>query len=152
MPLRLDGTIARDGVKRDEDFIWFRGGASVIIDPRKGREEIRYSIIKNTGSAERQQAPGADGERELPVAAAGAVFRRQDVRAVRPAARRPWRQTTMAKKSRKQKKAKQAAVAAAPGAAAATATPAVTVRHYCQGIGDCHLLSFPKADGTLSGC
>ena len=24
----------------------------------------------------------------------------------------------------------------------------VTVRHYCQGIGDCHLLSFPKADGT----
>ncbi|WP_431858098.1 MBL fold metallo-hydrolase [Azospirillum sp.] len=23
----------------------------------------------------------------------------------------------------------------------------VTVRHYCQGIGDCHLLGFPKADG-----
>jgi hypothetical protein len=24
----------------------------------------------------------------------------------------------------------------------------VTVRHYCQGIGDCHLLKFPKGDGT----
>lgn len=24
----------------------------------------------------------------------------------------------------------------------------VTIRHYCQGIGDCHLLSFPKDDGT----
>lgn len=23
-----------------------------------------------------------------------------------------------------------------------------TVRHYCQGIGDCHLLKFPKADGN----
>jgi hypothetical protein len=55
LPMRLDGTIARNGVSDDEDFIWFRGGASVIIDPRKGREEIRYSIIKNTGSAERQK-------------------------------------------------------------------------------------------------
>ncbi|KUM24704.1 hypothetical protein AU467_06240 [Mesorhizobium loti] len=25
----------------------------------------------------------------------------------------------------------------------------MTVRHYCQGIGDCHLLSLPKADGSL---
>ncbi len=24
----------------------------------------------------------------------------------------------------------------------------VTVRHYCQGIGDCHLLTFKKSDGT----
>jgi hypothetical protein len=24
----------------------------------------------------------------------------------------------------------------------------VTIRHYCQGIGDCHLLKFPKDDGT----
>ena len=55
----------------------------------------------------------------------------------------------MAKKGKKQKKAKKVAAAAVPGAAAATATPAVTVRHYCQGIGDCHLLSFPKADGTV---
>jgi hypothetical protein len=35
------------------------------------------------------------------------------------------------------------------GGAAAARKPAVTVRHYCQGIGDCHLLSFPKADGSL---
>ena len=53
----------------------------------------------------------------------------------------------MAKKSEKQKKAKHAA-AAPPAGAAAPARPALTVRHYCQGIGDCHLLSFPKADGT----
>ena len=51
----------------------------------------------------------------------------------------------MAKKSGKQKKAKQSAASRGrrPG------TPALTVRHYCQGIGDCHLLSFPKADGTV---
>ena len=28
-----------------------------------------------------------------------------------------------------------------------TTTGPVTVRLYCQGIGDCHLLRFPKADG-----
>jgi hypothetical protein len=28
------------------------------------------------------------------------------------------------------------------------APPSVTVRHYCQGIGDCHLLRFTNADGT----
>jgi hypothetical protein len=26
--------------------------------------------------------------------------------------------------------------------------PSVTVRHYCQGIGDCHLLRFAKSDGS----
>jgi hypothetical protein len=36
-------------------WFWFRGGATVIIDPRKGREEIRYSIVKNSGSAARQE-------------------------------------------------------------------------------------------------
>ena len=41
--MRLDGTIARGGVSADDGFIWFRGGATLIIDPRKGREEIRYS-------------------------------------------------------------------------------------------------------------
>ncbi|TJW17960.1 MAG: hypothetical protein E5W82_02995 [Mesorhizobium sp.] len=35
-----------------------------------------------------------------------------------------------------------------PAASAAARKPAVTVRHYCQGIGDCHLLSFPRADGS----
>ena len=43
-------------------------------------------------------------------------------------------------------------IAAAPGAGgrdapASGGAPAVAVRHYCQGIGDCHLLRFPKADG-----
>lgn len=35
----------------------------------------------------------------------------------------------------------------ASGAAAASAAHGFTVRHYCQGIGDCHLLSFPREDG-----
>ena len=55
----------------------------------------------------------------------------------------------MAKKSKKQKKTKHAAAAPPAGAAAPATAPAVTVRHYCQGIGDCHLLSFPKADGSV---
>jgi hypothetical protein len=32
--------------------------------------------------------------------------------------------------------------------AAAPRAPAVTVRHFCQGIGDCHLLTFREADGS----
>jgi hypothetical protein len=34
------------------------------------------------------------------------------------------------------------------GAPAAGGKARVTVRHYCQGIGDCHLLRFPKQDGS----
>lgn len=55
VPARLDGTVAVDGVQPGENFFWFRGGATVILDPRKGHEEIRYSIIKNVGSTERQK-------------------------------------------------------------------------------------------------
>jgi hypothetical protein len=36
-------------------FFWFRGGATVIIDPRPGREQIRYSIIKNSNSDSRRE-------------------------------------------------------------------------------------------------
>lgn len=35
----------------------------------------------------------------------------------------------------------------ANGGKTSTSGPFVTVRHYCQGIGDSHLLRFPKADG-----
>jgi hypothetical protein len=35
-------------------FYWFRGGATLIIDSRPGAEEIRYAIVKNSGSASRQ--------------------------------------------------------------------------------------------------
>ena len=35
----------------------------------------------------------------------------------------------------------------AEATAGAAAEGRVTIRHYCQGIGDCHLLRFPKADG-----
>lgn len=31
---------------------------------------------------------------------------------------------------------------------AGMSSPRVVVRHYCQGIGDCHLLRFPKDDGS----
>lgn len=44
------------------------------------------------------------------------------------------------------------AASGAPNVAAAppgnAATPAFTLRHYCQGIGDCHLLTFRKQDGS----
>ncbi len=48
----------------------------------------------------------------------------------------------------RRKPAAQPAPPAGPDAAAA-ARPVLTVRHYCQGIGDCHLLSFPRPDGSL---
>lgn len=44
-----------DANDRSKGFFWFRGGATVIIDPRKGHERVRYSIVKNSGSATRQQ-------------------------------------------------------------------------------------------------
>jgi hypothetical protein len=36
-------------------WFWFRGGATLIIDPRKESEEVRYCIIKNCGSTTRQE-------------------------------------------------------------------------------------------------
>lgn len=38
-----------------EGFFWFRGGATIIIDPRPGRVEIRYSIVKNSNSIARRE-------------------------------------------------------------------------------------------------
>src|SRR6266704_3781777 len=56
---------------------------------------------------------------------------------------------------RPQRRTSSQADAAAPapvhaaGAADTAVPPArVTVRHYCQGIGDCHLLKFAKDDGS----
>lgn len=54
LPIRPDGAPALGGVKKGEPFSWFRGGATVIIDPRDGSEEIRFSILKNTDSTRRQ--------------------------------------------------------------------------------------------------
>jgi len=36
-------------------FFWFRGGATLIIDPREGQEKVRYSIIKNIASEKRRE-------------------------------------------------------------------------------------------------
>jgi hypothetical protein len=44
-----------DVTDKSKGFFWFRGGATIIIDPRKGQERVRYSIIKNSGSATRQE-------------------------------------------------------------------------------------------------
>jgi hypothetical protein len=57
-----------DPANPDGRWFWFRGGATVIIDPRRGREEIRYAIIKNSGSAARQ-------ERQRQTAATGGSYR-----------------------------------------------------------------------------
>jgi hypothetical protein len=54
VPMRPDGTLLVEGTDGKEQFIWFRGGATVIIDPREGYEQIRFSIIKNTGSKSRR--------------------------------------------------------------------------------------------------
>ncbi len=42
-----------DGKSMANDWFWFRGGATLILDTRQGDPEIRYSIIKNTGSETR---------------------------------------------------------------------------------------------------
>jgi len=47
-PVPLDGHDIKNG------WFWFRGGATLIIDPRRGRESVRYSILKNSGSESRQ--------------------------------------------------------------------------------------------------
>jgi hypothetical protein len=40
-----------DGKDVKNGFFWFRGGATLIIDPTDGQEEIRYSIIKSPGDS-----------------------------------------------------------------------------------------------------
>lgn len=32
---------------------WFRGGTTLILDPRQGKREVRYTIVKNSGSETR---------------------------------------------------------------------------------------------------
>lgn len=59
-PVPIDGKDKRNG------WFWFRGGATLIVDPRKGREAIRYCIVKHCGSAgrlerQRRHAGGASG-------------------------------------------------------------------------------------------
>jgi len=43
-----------DGANVVNGFFWFRGGATLIIDPREDDERICYSIIKNSGSEVRR--------------------------------------------------------------------------------------------------
>ena len=33
--------------------MWFRGGTTLILEPRQGQCEVRYSILKNSGSETR---------------------------------------------------------------------------------------------------
>src|SRR5262245_35932008 len=49
----LDGKDVKNG------FFWFRGGATLIIDGRVGKEEVRYTVLKssaNNSRLERQKA------------------------------------------------------------------------------------------------
>jgi hypothetical protein len=48
-PITLDGEDVKNG------FFWFRGGATLIIDPREGRQEVRYAIIKSSASQSRRE-------------------------------------------------------------------------------------------------
>lgn len=52
----------RDPKDHSKGFTWFRGGATLILDPREGQEEIRYSIIKNSSSTARQDRQRRTGE------------------------------------------------------------------------------------------
>jgi hypothetical protein len=45
--------VALDGKSNANGWFWFRGGATLLLDPREGRQEIRYSIVKNSGSKTR---------------------------------------------------------------------------------------------------
>ncbi|MCD2175049.1 MBL fold metallo-hydrolase [Rhizobium sp. C4] len=51
--------------------------------------------------------------------------------------------------AKKRKRTSAAANATAPSSLLNSALPALTVRHYCQGIGDSHLLTFRKSDGSM---
>jgi len=42
-----------DGNDVANGFFWFRGGATLIIDPKGRHGSVRYSIIKNIGNADR---------------------------------------------------------------------------------------------------
>lgn len=69
VPMRPDGTVLYEGTDGKEPFLWFRGGATVIIDPSEGQEQIRFSIIKNTSSTSRprRQAMTAAGQGSSPL-------------------------------------------------------------------------------------
>jgi hypothetical protein len=42
-----------DGKDVKNGFFWFRGGTTLIIDPREGHEAVRYSIAKSSDSESR---------------------------------------------------------------------------------------------------
>ena len=75
-----------DGKDMANGWFWFRGGATVIIDPREEKQEIRYTIIKNTGSTTRQERQRKARSGQLPVAPARLYFGGDDVGALRDAA------------------------------------------------------------------
>ena len=112
---------------------WFRGGTTLILDPREGHREIRYSIVKSGASASRLARQRRTIGRGSMSALRGLYFGEVARRALRLAAcpdrRARGRLRSMAKPSTK-------------------AGGRIVVRHYCQGIGDCHLLRYDKADGT----
>jgi hypothetical protein len=64
LAIPIDGKDVKNG------FFWFRGGATLIIDPTDGQEEIRYSVIKcPTDSRLAVQMKIATGSRLSPLRA-----------------------------------------------------------------------------------
>lgn len=64
-------------------------------------------------------------------------------------ARQPKPKTSPATRSpTRSGRPKDSADAGAAAVAPAASAPRLTVRHYCQGIGDSHLLTFPRPNGT----
>jgi hypothetical protein len=55
--------VAFEGEDIENGWFWFRGGATLIVDPHKDHQQIRYIIVKNAGSQSRL-------ERQREVAAA----------------------------------------------------------------------------------
>ncbi len=46
---------ALDAAGEEDEGFWFRGGCTLLIDTRRGRERIRYCISKNVTSAARRE-------------------------------------------------------------------------------------------------
>ena len=130
-----------------DGWFWFRGGATLILDTRKSQCEVRYSIIKNSGSAavlERQRATYAQGTlsplREL-------YFGEGSSGTIRDATRRTPEASVMAK-------AKSGTQPQRGNPTALEAKERCRGKRAChdpdtiaKGIGDCHLLRFPTGGG-----
>ena len=128
--------------RRDADPRPARGQAG---DPLQHRQEHAAARRGSSGS-------GRPTARQLPVAAARALFRRRRRGALRDDACEIGRRTTMARRTIQLPRQSDARAAVAARRRRAAARRRCTVRHYCQGIGDCHLLVHARRSEAVSAC